>query len=563
MTLERRDMAFQLQWIPEITSKAQNGLETNLNSGTEVRYLHHTPLLDSLRATNSLSDGNCQAAKGSEQLGAQIHLVVANRCREFAAVFTSLLYEENHQVIPMTWASRAESAQTIYIVLDDSERPFLESPTEALFQHIIKTIESASNILWVSTQVGKVDTSSGRDPKSALMTGFARSTRAEYEQLRFTTLDIPDDIGEDLPSVSRAIAEVFRRSLNGCDEMEYVYRDSRLLIPRLVPDHHINILMAQAGGPQLEEVLYLRSNDHLGLDSDSLRRSGGLYFVDDPTALGLPKPDEVEVEALAHSFDLRHTEQNNMRTTDPKPIIGEFAGTVSAIGSKAQASVKIGDAVIGWNVRGLAYVNRPRTVVCNVTRIPSHWSLSIAAAMAVPLMAAYYSLIEIAKLRESQSILIYGTASLYGQVSIAMAKSTGAKVFATVSTIAQQEEFVTRFNLPPSRFLFDREMRLKREVLRLTAEIGVDVVLAMPSDGPAPELGGCVAGLGVYVQVLRAREDTHVVSPIFTRPAITFVSFDVDTIAQHRPEKLAHSSVNAFGRICAHRERRVHSCVSD
>ena len=436
-------------------------MEMNLNSGTEARYLHETSLLDSLRATNSLSDRDCQAGEGSEQLAAQIHLVVANRCREFAAVFTSLLYEENHQVIPMTWVSKAESTQTIYIVLDDSEQPFLESPTEALFQHVIKTIELASNILWLSTQVGNVDTSSGRDPKSVLMTGFPRSTRAEYAQLRFTTLDIPHDIDKDLPSVSRAVAEVFRKSLNGCEEMEYIYRESRLLIPRLVPDHHINKLMAQAGGPQLDEVPYLRFKNRLGLDSDSLRRSDSLYFVDDSTALELPKSDEVEVEALAHSFDLRHTEQNNRRTTDLKPIVSEFAGIVSAIGSKAQTRVKIGDTVIGWNVHGLAYVNRPRAAVRNVTRIPSHWSLSIAAAMAVPLMAAYYSLIEIAKLRRSQSIFIHGTASLCGQVSIAMAKSTGAKVFATVSTIAQQEEFVTRFNLPPSRFLSDRDMRLR------------------------------------------------------------------------------------------------------
>ena len=79
--------------------------------------------------------------------------------------------------------------------------------------------------------------------------------------------------------------------------------------------------------------------------------------------------------------------------------------------------------------------------------------------------------------------------------------------------------------------------------------MGVDVVLAMPSDGPAPELGECVASLGVYVQVLRAGEDTHVVSPIFTRPAITFVSFDVDTIAQHRPKKLTHSLEKAVSML--------------
>ena len=546
---ERRDMAYQLQYIPKIRSKAQTGPETDLTLGNKGECIHGTPLLDSPRAKISSPNGDYEAGNNSEQLGVQINLVVAHRCQKFATVLTALLCDDNHKVKPITWASRAESAQATYIVLDDREQPFLESPTEALFQHIIRTIDSASNIFWVSAQVRKVDTSSIRDPKSALMTGFARSTRAEYEHLRFTTLDIPDYIGEDLTSIARTVAEVVRRSLNGCDEMEYIYRESQVLVPRLVPDRHLNNFVAQAGEPQLEEVLYLRSNHPLRLDTDSTRRANGLYFVDGPTTLGSLKADEVEVEALAQSFDLRHTEQNKGQTPDPKTIISEFAGTVRAIGSKVQTAVRIGDVVIGWKVHGLAYVNHPRTAICNITRIPSHWSLSVAAAMAVPLMAGYYSLVEIAKLRESQSILIYGTAGLYGQLAIAMAKSTGAKVFATVSTIAQQEELATKFDLPPSRFLSDRDIRLKREVLRLTAGKGVDVVLAMPSDGPVPELGGCVAGLGKYVQVLQAGEDTHVIPPIFVKPAITFVSFDVDNIAQKQPENLAHSLEKAVSML--------------
>lgn len=546
---ERRDMAYQLQWIPEITSKAQNGLQTDLNMGTGAKYIYDKPLLSSSRGTKSSPNGNCKAGDNSEQLGAQINLIVAHGCRELATVLVPLLHENNHKVTPTTWASRAASAEAIYIVLDDSEQPFLESPTEALFQHITKTIDSVSDIIWVSAQVGKVDTSSSRDPKSALITGFARSTRAEHEQLRFTTLDVPEDIGKDLPAASRAVAEIFRRSLNGGDELEYIFRESQLLIPRLVPDRHINAIMAQAGQPQLEELFYLRSNESLELDVDSFQRPNGFYFAAGSTPSDATKLDEVEVEASAHSFDLRHIDQVKRRMTDSVPIIREFAGIVRAIGSKAQTTLKRGDAVIGWNIHGLAYVNHPRTEPCNVARMPSHWSLSVAAAMAIPLMAGYYSLVETAKLQESQSILIHGTAGLYGQLAIAMAKSTGAKVFATVSTSAQREDFSTKFNLPPSRFLSDKDMGLKREVLRLTAQKGVNVVLAMPSDGPAPDLGGCVAALGVYVQILRAREDTHIISPIFTRPAITFVSLDVDKIAQHRPERLAHSLEKAVSML--------------
>lgn len=547
MSSERRNTAYQLQWMPEVTPNVQKSLDADLSLGAGARHIDDKPPFNSSRGTNSSLHGDSKAVENSAHSGHQINLIIADGCRGFSTVLTSLLHEDNHKVSSTTWPSRAASAKAFYIVLDDSEQPFLESPATALFQHIIETIKSVSYILWVSAQAG--GPSSSRDPKRALVTGFARCARAEHEQLTFTTLEIPDDIRKNLPAVSRAVAEIVRRSLNGSDEMEYVYCEGQLLIPRLVPDRHINKFMAQCGEPQLQEELYLRSVESLKLDIDSLKRPNGFYRVDSLIASGLPKPDEVEVEALAHSFDLRDIDHINGRMVDSVPIIHEFAGTVRAIGSNAQTAVKIGDAVVGWNLHGLAYVNHPRTDICNVTRMPSNWSFPVATAMAIPLIAGYYSLIEIAKLRASQSILIHGTAGVYGHIAIAMAKSIGAKVFATVSTSAQREDLATRFNLPPSHFLFDRDMKLNREVVRLTAEKGVDVVLALPSDGLAPDLGGCMAALGVYVQIFRAREEAHITPPIFKRPAVTFVSLDMDTIALHRPETLAYSLEKAVSML--------------
>ena len=549
MSSETRNTAYQLQWMPEVTPNFQKSLDPDPSLGAGARYIDDKPCFNSSRGANSPLHGIGKALDSSAHSGHQINLIIADGCRDLSTVLTPLLHEDHHKVSSTTWPSQAASAKVFYVVLDDSEQPFLESPTTALFQHIIETIKSVSYILWVSAQVKTGSPSSSRDPKSALVTGFARCARAEHEQLTFTTLDIPDDIRKNLPAVSRAVAEIVRRSLNGSDEMEYVYREGQLLIPRLEPDRYINEFMAQCRKPQLQEEYYLRTEDPLKLDIDSLKRPNGFYCVDSLIAPGLPKPDEVEVEALAHSFDSRDTDHITGQIVDSVSMIREFAGTVRAIGSSARTAVKIGDSVIGWNLHGSAYVNHPRTNVCNVTRMPSNWSFSVATAMVVPLIAGYYSLIETAKLQESQSILIHGTASLYGEIVIAMAKSIGAKVFATVSTSAQREDFATRFNLPTSHFLFDRDMKLNREVLRLTAEKGVDVVLALPSDRPAPDLGGCIAALGVYVQIFRAGEEAHVTPPIFKRPAITFVSLDMDTIALHHPEMLAYSLEKAVSML--------------
>ncbi|KAK3174022.1 putative PKS/NRPS-like protein biosynthetic cluster [Lepraria neglecta] len=546
---DRRDMAYQMQWIPEITAKAQESVENSPDLGIGIRSLDDKSLLSSLRSTKFSPCEACKMGDESEQLGAHINLIAAHSCRKFATMLTVLLNKDGHEVTPATWASRAVTAQATYVVLDDSEQPFLESPTEALFQSITKRIDLVSTIIWVSTRFGKADAVSSSYPKSALITGFARSARAEHEQLRFTTLDILDDIGKDSQAVSRAAAEVVQRSLKGCDELEYVYHLSQMLVPRLVLDPQINNIMAQANEPPVEEVLYSRSKDYLAFDVDSFNCRNGVYFTDSSAASGLPKPTEVEVEALAHSFDPRHIVQAKGRMARSLPVIREFAGTVRAIGSKAQTTLKKGDTVIGWNLHDSAYVNYPRTEICNVTRIPSRLSLPVATAMAIPLIATYYSLIEIAKLREGHSILIHEASGVYGQLAIAMAKSTGAKILATVATPAQREDFATTFSLPPSRFLSERDWRLKRNVIRLTDGKGADVVVAMPSDRPAPDLGGCVAVLGVYVQISRAGDDINVILPKFTRRDISFVSLDVDTIARHQPGKLAYSLEKAVSML--------------
>ena len=537
VAVERRNMAYQLKWITENVSKAEEQSETDLSLGAGARRDDHKALMN---RSNHLPLDNFRSRDASGQSGCQIELIVAQGCQDFAVLLTEVLHEDHHKVSSIAWASRPPSAQAFYIILDNSDQPFLESPAAALFQHMTDIIKSVSNIFWISAQVGTVGPSSKRDPKSALVTGFARSARAEYDQLRFTTLDILDTVGKDLHVVSHVVADIFQRSLNGDEEMDYIYRDRRLLIPRLMPDRQINDHIAQSEKPQLEQKLYSGSQNPLQLEFDSSDGSNKFCFVHDSTASDLLKSAEVEIEALAHAFDLRHVDEIKGQRTDRKPVIKEFAGTVRAFGTEARRTVKKAEPVMGWNRRGPPYVSHPRTEICNITHIPGNWSSSVAAAMVMPLMTEYFSLVEIAKLREGQSILIHGTTDLYGQCAIAMAKSIGAKVYVTASTFAQRDDFATRFDLPPSAVLDARDLRLKKEVFKLTAGKGLDVLLVFPSDRPAPDLGGCVAALGVYVQIVRTGEDAYVTPPIFDQPAITYVSLDMNSLALNRPEKLAH-----------------------
>lgn len=199
-----------------------------------------------------------------------------------------------------------------------------------------------------------------------------------------------------------------------------------MFIPRLVLDGDINGWMTQVGELDLTEALYLRSTKTLELDVSSLQRQGSYIFVDSPTAIWLTKPEDVEVEACAHASGLGPTDRIGRRMKDAIPMFRGLTGTVRGVGAIAQTRMNIGDIVIGWNFHGLAYSNHPCADVRNVARIPGYWSLPVTVASMVPLMAVHCSLFEFARLREGQSILICDAASLYGQIAVAMAKSTRA-----------------------------------------------------------------------------------------------------------------------------------------
>ena len=94
-----------------------------------------------------------------------------------------------------------------------------------------------------------------------------------------------------------------------------------------------------------------------------------------------------------------------------------------------------------------------------------------------------------------------------------MARKFGARVYATVPPHAQRKELATRFSLPLSHVLFDSDMRLNETLSKLTAGKGMDVVFVMPDSGPAPDLGGCIAALGVYVQIVSGREKACITPP--------------------------------------------------
>jgi NADPH2:quinone reductase len=111
---------------------------------------------------------------------------------------------------------------------------------------------------------------------------------------------------------------------------------------------------------------------------------------------------------------------------------------------------------------------------------PAGLSFEAAAAGPLVLITAWEALFDRARLQAGQTVLIHGGAGGVGHVAIQLAKSIGARVLTTVSTI-QKAEFVK--GLGADEAILYPEMDFVAEVNRLTDDRGADVVL--DTVGPA------------------------------------------------------------------------------
>ena len=123
------------------------------------------------------------------------------------------------------------------------------------------------------------------------------------------------------------------------------------------------------------------------------------------------------------------------------PVIlgGDISGVVEKVGSNI-TKFKSGDPVFAYvsldNSGGYAQY----AVVTEREAAPKPKSLTYVEAAAVPIVAltAWQALIDTAKLKAGQTVLIHGGSGGVGSFAIQIAKSHGAKVIATASTANQE-----------------------------------------------------------------------------------------------------------------------------
>ncbi len=251
-----------------------------------------------------------------------------------------------------------------------------------------------------------------------------------------------------------------------------------------------------------------------------------------------PGPGEVEISVRAVGLNFRDVMYAMGLLPDEALESGfsgqtlgmELSGVVTAVGSGVSEPC-VGEEVIAF--ASAAFANRVITRASAVVTKPREWSFAAAATIPTTFFTAYYALVDLARLREGERVLIHGAAGGVGIAAIQLARDLGAEVFATAGT-AEKRDLVTMLG---ADHVFDsRSLAFADEILALTDGVGVDVVLNSLSGEAINRNLHVLRPFGRFLELGKRDfyENTHIGLRPF-RNNIAYFGIDADQLMCERP----------------------------
>ena len=210
----------------------------------------------------------------------------------------------------------------------------------------------------------------------------------------------------------------------------------------------------------------------------------------------------------------------------------DAAGVVEAVGPTAR-DLRPGDRVYCAGTLTGAYAEKALCLPSQVHRLPEGVSYAQGAALGVPYVTAYRALIQKAKARPGQILLVHGASGGVGIAAVQIARALGMTVIGTASSdkgrrlVAEQG----------ARHVLDHHDPTHRQSLRqLSGGRGMDVILEMlanvnlATDLEVVATGGTIVVIGnrgsieINPRMLMAREATILGMMVLSAPAADLAS---------------------------------------
>jgi len=184
----------------------------------------------------------------------------------------------------------------------------------------------------------------------------------------------------------------------------------------------------------------------------------------------------------------------------------------------------------------------------DIVKIPDALSFETATSIIIPGITAYHALVNVARLRKGDKILIHSAASSSGQMAVWIAKLQGARVFATAKLLEDRQLLTDTLKIPEDH-VFSKATSFIQGVMHVTEGYGVDVVFnSVPGEEALSVSSECMAPGGHFVQIGRVDAKLNAVMPtgMFARNG-TFSKVDWTQLSPKVTAKLLKEAMKLLG----------------
>ena len=428
------------------------------------------------------------------------------------------------------------SKEDVVVFLPELERRFLYTMGEIELKAMQSILRHTRSMVWV----GVNDIVSVDGPLSNLVIGLARAVCTEVVDLSFATalLENHKDVNLWAHQIS-GILDKSRFNLGKLHELEFVEEKGMLMIDRVQEtdsmNHHLHVKSHTVSTSR-----DLCECPPLALSISNPGFLDSFLFVEDSMQSMDLQSDELEIEVKAVGVNFRDllVAQGKLAADG---IGCECAGVVTWVGIDC-TTIRPGDCICAV-ITG-CFHTYARCKARLAVQFPSTLSFAQAASFPLAGVTAHHSLSSVANLQYGESILIHSGAGGTGQMVIQIAQTIGAIVFVTVSTKEKQLLLKNTYNIPADHIFYSRDTSFAQDVMRMTENRGVDVVLNSLSGDGLIESWHCIAPFGRFVEIGNADIENNFKLPMtcFAKN-VSFSAVAVDQIYFERPEPVRKSLV--------------------
>ena len=399
-------------------------------------------------------------------------------------------------IVPLQQIQDTSFEQKTCVILPELETSFLDQISENDYRSLQKMTAKASNILWLTQGGGP----SCKTPQAELVTGFARTIRAENPTLKFITLSFESvrDAHTACATTMQLFNAIFAKDDKRMVDNSFYVSDGKIHISRIVEANYMNTAIATKTREPKAQLAQFGKDPERGLKV--LVGSPGLLdtlqFDDDPIYDQPLMEGQVEFRVKASALNFLDV------MVALGQVIGnqmgvEGAGIVTRTGPNSK--FKVGDRICGI-VRG-TLKTYARGMQNTVTKIPDDISWVSAASLPVVFITAWCALYDIANVQKGETVLIHAAAGGVGQACIQIAQLRGAEVYATVGTIEKRNLLEDTYGIPRDHIFSSRDLTFAPGIKRMTKNRGVDVIVNALSGSGLRATWECIAPFGRFVEI--------------------------------------------------------------